>query len=257
MDDARMRPREWDAATYHHVATPHAGWADVVLGRLELRGDETVLDLGTGTGKVAAKLLERLPEGRVIGVDGSARMIEETRRQLGDDPRVTLVCSDLLELSVQPPADAAVSSATFHWITDHDALFARVRGALRPGAQFVAQCGGRGNIASVLAVVEAVMAQEPFAEHFAGWDRPWRFAGEEETTERLQRAGFDVVDVWLTEAPVVPDDPRGFLRAVTLGSHLERLPEPLRGPFVDAVAAAHGDPGVHDYVRLNLVARAR
>jgi trans-aconitate 2-methyltransferase len=260
MDDASARAprtRDWDAATYHHVSTPHAGWADVVLGRLELRGDETVLDLGTGTGKVAAKLLERLPEGRVVGVDGSAAMIEEARRRLGDDPRVSLMCSDLLALSVDPPADAAVSSATFHWIADHDALFARVRAALKPGAQFVAQCGGRGNIASVVRAARDVMAQEPFAPHFAGWAGPWNYAGVEETTERLARAGFQVVDVWLTEAPVVPDDPRGFLRAVTLGSHLERLPDRLRDPFVDAVRAAHGDPAVHDYVRLNFVAHAR
>ncbi len=77
-------PREWDAGTYHAVATPHQGWGAEILDRLALRGDETVLDLGCGTGRVSAQLLERLgPEGHVIGVDGSAAMVAEAQRRAG------------------------------------------------------------------------------------------------------------------------------------------------------------------------------
>jgi len=250
-------PREWDAASYHAVATPHQGWGAEILDRVPLRGDETVLDLGCGTGRVSAQLLERLgPDGRVIGVDGSAAMVAEATRQLGGE-RATFLHQDLLELTVAEPADAAVSSATFHWIADHDQLFARVRAALKDGAPFVAQCGGRGNVASIVAVVDEVTAREPFAATFAGWAGPWNFAAPEETAERLERAGFAVERTWLQPSPQRPPAAREFLRTVSLGSHLERLAPELHDAFLDAVVAGLGPDPVHDYVRLNLVATAR
>jgi len=249
-------PREWDAGSYHGLATPHQSWGAQILDRLPLRGDETVLDLGCGTGRVTEQLLERLgPDGRAIGIDGSAQMVAEAARRLGGDARASFARQDLLALEVAPPADAAVSSATFHWIADHQRLFARVRAALRPGAPFVAQCGGRGNVSNVVRAAAAVGVREPYAPFFDGWPGPWNFAGPEETAERLERAGFAVGRVWLEDSPQRPEPQRDFLRTVSLGSHLERLPEELRDDFVDAVAEAMPDP-VHDYVRLNLVATA-
>jgi trans-aconitate 2-methyltransferase len=257
MDDGPAQPREWDASVYHAVATPHQAWGAEILDRLTLRGDETVLDLGCGTGRVSAQLLERLgPGGHVVGVDGSAAMVAEATRLLGGE-RARFVQQDLLELTVDAPADAAVSSATFHWIADHDRLFTRVRAALRAGAPFVAQCGGRGNVASVVTVVDDVVAREPFAATFGGWAGPWNFAGPEETTERLERAGFAVDRVWLNDSPQRPPDTREFLRTVTLGSHLERLAPELHDAFIDAILEGLGPDPVHDYVRLNLVATTR
>ena len=255
MDDASAQPREWDATVYHQVASPHQAWGAEILERLTLRGDETVLDLGVGTGRVAAQLLERLPSGHVIGVDGSRQMVEQARGVL-DPARTTLIHSDLLALTLDAPADAAVSSATFHWIADHDTLFHRIRAALRPEAQFVAQCGGRGNVASIVTAARRVGDREPFAASLGGWPGAWNFAGPEETRERLERAGFEVDRVWLAESPQRPAQLRDYLRTVTLGAHLDRLPPDLRDPFVDAVVAELGPEPVHDYVRLNLVARA-
>jgi trans-aconitate 2-methyltransferase len=249
-------PREWDAERYHPISLPHQGWGAEILSRLDLRGDETILDLGCGSGRVAEQLLERLPDGHVVGIDGSAAMVAEAQRRLGGE-RTTFVQADLVHFTVDEPADGAVSSATFHWIADHDALFAHVRAALKPGAPFVAQCGGRGNIAAVMEVVEPINARAPFAEHFAGWPSPWNFAGPEETTERLERAGFSVQRCWLNPSPQQPDPPRDFLETVTLAAHVDRLPPPLRDPYLDAVVEALGPNPIHDYVRLNLVASAR
>jgi trans-aconitate 2-methyltransferase len=198
-------------------------------------------------------LFERLPRGHVIAVDGAPAMVERAREQLRD--RATVVLSDLLDLELGAPVDAAISTATFHWIADHDALFARVAAALKPGGQFVAQCGGAGNVASVEEVLARVGAEEPFAPFFAGWPGPWNFAGADETAARLRRAGFDVQDCWLQDWPVVPDHPREFLETVVLGSHLEQLPERLREAYVDRVSGALPDPPTLDYVRLNFIAR--
>ncbi|MBB4663568.1 class I SAM-dependent methyltransferase [Conexibacter arvalis] len=250
--------REWDAGSYHRVSTPHQDWGRAVLERLELDGGETVLDLGCGTGRITRALLERLPDGRVIAVDGSAAMVAAARENLPAE-RATVVHSDLLALDLAGlpgiPADAAISTATFHWIADHDALFARVRDQLRPGAQFVAQCGGAGNLARVRPAIDRVAAGPAFADVFAGWRGPWHYATAEETAAKLERAGFEVADCWLQPWPVTVADPRTFYATVILGAHLDRLPAARRDGFVDAVLEVV--PDELDYVRLNWVARRR
>ena len=248
-------PREWDASTYQRVSRPQEEMGRAVLERLPLEGDETVLDAGCGTGRVTALLLERLPRGRVIGVDGSAAMVEEARRRLVD-PRVSFERQDLLELSLAEPVDAILSTATFHWILDHERLFARLRAVLRPGGRLVAQCGGQGNVEEVKAAGNAVATREPFAEHFDGWVGPWYFASPEETEPRVLAAGFSEARCWGEEIFVEPDDALGYLGAICLGAHLEQLPAELHDEFVRASLAELGSPLRIRYVRLNIDARA-
>jgi trans-aconitate 2-methyltransferase len=245
--------RDWDARTYHRVSTPHQDWAAVLLDRLGLRGDETVLDAGCGSGRVTAKLLERLPAGRVIAVDGAPSMVAQARELLGD--RATVLESDLVSLALDEPVDAVFSSAVFHWILDHDALFARLYGLLRPGGRFVAQCGGAGNVDRFLAHTRDVAEREPYAPHLADWTGPWYFASAEETAARLERIGFAGVSTWLQPWDVMPPEPEQFVRTVCLHPHIDQLPEDLRDAFVRDVLAAAGEPLVLDYVRLNIDAR--
>jgi trans-aconitate 2-methyltransferase len=244
---------DWDARTYHRVSAPHQDWAEVLLHRLDLRGDETVLDAGCGSGRVTLKLLDRLPRGRVIAVDGAPSMVAEARALLGD--RATVIQSDLVALELDRAVDAIFSSAVFHWIADHDALFARLFAALRPGGRIVAQCGGEGNIAAFRRHADEVAAREPYARHLAGWRGPWTYASAEETAARLERIGFADVRTWLQPWDVTPPEPEPFVRAVCLHPHIERLPAELREPYVADVLAAAGEPLVLDYVRLNIDAR--
>ena len=246
--------RDWDGATYDRISAPQEEWARGTVDRLELQGDETVLDAGCGSGRVTRLLLDRLPDGHVFAVDAAPSMVEQARENLG--ARATVWQSDLAGLEVPEPVDAAFSNAVFHWVPDHPALFARLHAALRPGAPLVAQCGGRGNIERFHALARQVAGQDPYAEHLGGWQGPWNFATAEETADRLEAAGFTEVQTWLEDSPVVPPEPEAFLRVVCLGHHLEALPEDLREPYTRAVLEACGDPVELDYVRLNILARA-
>ena len=248
-------PRDWDAETYDRVSGPQAEWAGDVLDRLELRGDETVLDAGCGSGRVTALLLARLPRGRVIAVDASPSMVSLARDALPAD-RATVRLADLSELELAEPVDAAFSNAVFHWLPDHDRLFARLRATLVSGGRLAAQCGGQGNLERFLTLVREVMEEEPFAPHLGGWEGSWNFASPEATSERLERAGFAEAHAWLEPRPALPDRPEEYLRSVCLGPHLELLPPDLHDPFVRAVARRCPQPLELDYVRLNIVARA-
>jgi trans-aconitate 2-methyltransferase len=246
--------REWDAGTYQRVSVPHEEWAEAILERLPLRGDETVLDAGCGTGRVTRMLIERLPEGRVIGVDGSEAMVAEVRKILRTQDAA--FAADLTQLELDARVDAVISSAVFHWIKDHDALFARIRAALVPGGRFVAQCGGAGNIDELRETTRRLVARDPYAEHLQGGEEPWHYATPEETESRLRAAGFDRVRCRLQPWDVLPPEPFEFLRTICLGPFLDPLPEELRRPFVEDVLAAEAAPLRLRYVRLNIDARA-
>jgi trans-aconitate 2-methyltransferase len=244
--------RSWDAATYDRVSTPQQEWATPILDRLELRGDETVLDAGCGSGTVTELLLERLPAGAVVAVDGDADMVEKATAKLAG--RATVLHQDLLELELPEPVDAAFSNAVFHWVLDHERLFARLHVALKPGGRISAQCGGLGNVAAFKAVAREVGAEPEYAGAFDGWDPPWNYAGPEETEARLRAAGFTEAKAWLEPRPARPPEFREYLATVCCGPYFGRLSEDQRDAFVDEVFRRMGPEPVLDYVRLNITA---
>jgi trans-aconitate 2-methyltransferase len=246
--------REWDAETYDEVSDPQFEWGMEVLERLELRGDETVVDAGCGSGRVTEELVKRLPDGRVIAVDGSEAMVEKAKERLGE--RADYLVSDLVSLGLPGAVDMVFSTATFHWIQDHDRLFRRLRRVLRPGGRLVAQCGGEGNVARHTEAIAAVAADPEYGQHLSGAKGLWNFASPEETETRLDAAGYTGIRCWLQPKPVQPSRPLEFLTTVTLGPVLDQMPEEKRRPFAEAVLAEHEEPLVLDYVRLNIEAQA-
>jgi trans-aconitate 2-methyltransferase len=238
----------WDARTYDESSAPQQSWASDVLARLDgIAPDATLLDVGCGTGRVTEALLAFVPRGRVLAMDASADMVELARRRLGG--RAEVSCQDVLDLDLDEPVDAIVSTATLHWVTDHDRLWERLARALRPGGMLETQCGGEGNIARVREAIDAAARQT--APELLGWS-PWTFAGPPETEQRLRGAGFTAIRCWLEDRPTHPEDPAAFVRTSILPAHLARLPAERREPFAAAVMEGVRLP--LDYVRLNVSA---
>jgi trans-aconitate 2-methyltransferase len=252
--------REWDAGEYEVLSAPQSRWGAEVLERLDVRGDEAAIDAGCGTGRVTELLLAKLPEGSVLAVDNSRAMVEAARRRFAGEPRVRVERQDLLSLEVEEPVDLVFSTATFHWIRDHDRLFENLARALKPGGRIVAQCGGKGNISRATKATREAMEEERFSDYFVGWEDDKHYADARTTARRLEAAGYDEVATWLHDE-VAAFDSMGelarFLGAIVLGGYMERLPEEERGPFAAEVAtkvvAMDGTPAL-DYVRLNIMA---
>jgi len=245
---------DWDGAAYDRLANPQDRWGRTVLGRLELQGCETVLDAGSGSGRVTEALLDRLPHGRVVAVDTSLSMLSQARMRLSNRlAQLRFVHCDLLKLEPamlgdDMPVDAVFSTATFHWITDHDALFRKLASVMRPGAQLVAQCGAEGNISQLLEVVRSLGVEQ------AG---TWLYASAADTEARLQAAGFTEIQVWTNEEPTPFTDREvlaDFLEVICLREYLGSFPLAERRDFVKRVAMKMAEP-VIDYVRLNIIAR--
>jgi trans-aconitate 2-methyltransferase len=250
---------------YHRVSAPQFEWGMKVLNRLALRGDETVLDAGCGTGRLTAELLRRLPHGRVLALDVSRNMLGTAEEYLKPEfgERVTFLAADVMNLVADDPTlekrfDGVFSTATFHWVLDHDQLFENLFRALRPGGWVHAQCGGGPNLARLLQRFEVLAASKKYRWYFAGSRSPWTYANDSETAERLRRVGFVDVETSLEAAPARFEKAeafREFIESVILRSYLPRIPEEqLRQELLQELTeqAAKDDPPFElDYWRLN------
>lgn len=239
-------------------------WGLAVLERLPLQGSEFVLDVGCGTGRLTERLLERLPRGRAVGIDMSAKMLETARAYLTPRfaARIRFLQADAAALPFHEAADAIFSTATFHWVLDHDSLFASLHAALKPGGRLVAQCGGGRNIERIHSRCLALMQEPPFAAYYTAWSTPWTYADAATTAARLERAGFMDIRTEVIPAPVVFDDAASFREFV---AHV--IARPFLAPITSAAdqdrfmttvteLAAKDSPSFElDYWRLNIEAR--
>ena len=250
-------PVDWDAAAYDRLADPQEEWGREVLNGSSCDGDETVLDAGCGTGPRDQPAARPLPAGRVIGVDGSPAMIEQARAsdRVGDARRAASI-GDLLDARARRSRWTSIfSNATFHWILDHERLFARLFAALRPGGRLEAQCGGEGNVAEMERALEALAGDERFAPYFArsAADLELRVRGRHRGAARPRRVRGE--RVWLEPRPVTPPDPRRYVATAVLPWHLDRLPaDAPRRRSSTPCSGSMPRPLVLDYVRLNISA---
>jgi trans-aconitate 2-methyltransferase len=256
--------RDWNAAAYHRVSNPQIEWGLPVLARLPLAGDELVIDVGCGTGRLTERLVDRLPRGRVIAVDRSTNMIATARDYLAARyrGRVAFAQVDAAALPFAGVADAVFSTATFHWLPDHERLFASLFAALKPHGRLVAQCGGGANLQRVHERCILIMQEAELAPHFTRWTNPWEFADADTTARRLRAAGFSDIATKTYESPVRQPDAaayREFVEHVICRPHLSYLPtQGLRDRFLErltAQAAEDTPPFELDYWRLDIDAR--
>ena len=248
--------RQWSGEDYDNLSDPMLDMVKSLFGCLDLRGDETVVDLGRGSGRVTAILAEVIPRGRLIAVDNNQSMLAVAEKQLSGFQNVTLTEQDITNLDLgSVSADVVFSSATFHWIKDHDLLFSLIYELLADGGLLLAQCGGAGNVSKILSAANRVSGQEPFVDYLSFWQDPLNFAGPEETEELLFETGFSQAQCSLVDVAVLPRNPRDYLSQIILGHYLEALPNELEDPFLDEMMVILAEPFVADYVRLNIQAR--
>jgi trans-aconitate 2-methyltransferase len=258
------KSREWNAAEYHRLSAPQFQWGQRVLSELRLRGDECVLDAGCGTGKLTRSLLENLPKGRVVGLDVSRNMVQHARQNLHAEfgKHAEFVAADLLALPFRAVFDGIFSTASFHWVLDHDALYRNLYASLKPGGWLHAQCGGGDNLTRLRERVRALSQTEEFAPYLGCFSEPWLFSSAHAAAERLQAAGFEEIQTNLEPAAFAVaslEEFKDYLRTFVLHRHLELLPDPAHVErYLQQLAtqcAQDSPPWTLDYWRLNLRAR--
>ncbi len=251
----------WDAEVYERIGTPMRGWAQAVIEDLKLRGDETVLDAGCGSGSVTFDLLQKLPHGTIYAVDTSPQMIEKLTASLAErgETRVIPIHASLTDFTLPEPVDVVFSNAVFHWIPDDDALFSCLLRATKPGGRLRAQCGGGANNLRLMAATARMDQREPFAEYLGNIVDTRTYRSPERAKEALEAAGWSDVRASVFPSPVPfenEDDAALYLRTIILQDRVSRLPDEHQEPYLRAVIAEvigrHGRPFVADYMRLDM-----
>ncbi|HLX85018.1 MAG TPA: class I SAM-dependent methyltransferase [Terriglobales bacterium] len=259
-----VKSREWNASEYHRLSAPQFQWGQRVASQLELRGDECLLDAGCGTGKLTRILLENLPRGRVVGLDLSRNMVQHAQQDLRPEfgDHVRFVAADFVALPFRDCFDGIFSTASFHWVHDHDALFRSLYRALRPRGWLHAQCGGGSNLARLRERVNVLLQADEFSPYLGDFREPWHFSDAETAASRLRAAGFENVETGIEPASYSAENSEKFkeyMRTFVLHRHLELLPDDsVRVLFLQKLADASAQddpPWTLDYSRLNLRAR--
>lgn len=251
----------WNAEVYDRIGKPMRAWAQQVIDDLALRGDETVLDAGCGSGSVTFDLLAKLPRGKIYAIDASEEMVASLAKQLEERgvTNVTAIHASLTDFTLPEQVDAVFSNAVFHWIPDDDALFGCLYRATKPGGRLRAQCGGFGNNARVLEAVATVRQHERFARHLGAFTDSKKYRKPEEAIAALERAGWRDVRAKLWPQPVPFEDEAEaalYIQTILLRDHIARLPAEEHDPYALAIVREtvrrHGAPYAADYVRLDL-----
>lgn len=255
----------WDAHEYARHSSAQLIWAEELIGKLGIRGDESLLDIGCGDGKITARIAGLLPRGQVVGLDASPEMIQLARSRCGGKEHTNLafVQQDAREIALAEQFDLVFSAAALHWIQDHGAVLRGIKRSLKPGGRILLQMGGRGNARDVFSALQQVVAVPPWQPYFAGFAAPYSFYGPDDYEVWLIQEGFQIDRVELIPKEMVHtvDGFKGWLRT-TWFPYTDRLPEALRERFLDELVAAYSagwpldaDGNVHvQMVRLEVAA---
>ena len=231
----------WNADDYRRNSSAQQIFGRELIEKLALSGDERVLDLACGDGRLTAEIAEHLPKGSVVGLDSSAEMIAVARQSHPEDryPNLIFQVGDVRELSFCREFDVVFSNAALHWVRDHGPVLAGIRESLKDRGRVLLQMGGRGNASEILAAVEELMESKRWKEYFRGFAFLYGFFGPEEYALWLKEAGFSARRVELIPKTAVYRDSgelEGWIRTTWL-PYTSRVPEERRQAFIADLAA--------------------
>lgn len=232
---------KWDPEDYRKSSSAQFGWAMALIESLKIKGDERILDIGCGDGRITAHLAGLVPHGRVLGIDVSPEMVSFASRDHAHCVNLHFQVADASRLNFQEEFDVVVSFACLHWVKDHIPVLEGVRRSLVPCGRFLMQCGGRGNAARLFDHTDKTAARDPWKQYFSDFSFPYHFYGPEQYRLWLEQAGLRPLRVELVAKDMVHQGQEGLEGIIrnTWLPYTERLPSRLRDDFVREVAGGY------------------
>ena len=239
----RALPVAWDPAAYAAHSAVQQEWARELIARMALRGDERVLDVGCGDGKVTAEIAQALPRGAVTGIDASPEMIRFARKAFPKKTAANLQfrVMDARHIQLDQDFDLVFSNAALHWVDDHQAFLRGASTALRPGGRLMVSCGGKGNAHDVFLAIRSRIRLPHWRGYFRKLERPYHFYGPDDYRKWLPKFGFTSAHVHLAAKDMTLNGPAGlaaWLRTTWL-PYTQRVPEAAREQLIDSVVVRY------------------
>jgi trans-aconitate methyltransferase len=227
----------WDPKIYSSNSSAQKNWGHELLAKLDFKGNEKVLDVGCGDGKLSAEIARNLSEGSVLGIDLSEEMIDFARNNYPQDkfPNLTFMQMDASGLTFDSEFDVVFSNAALHWIKAPQAALRGIRRSLKPGGVLLAQFDGKGNVAEVLKIVYSMLKEEKWSPYFRDFIPASGFYGPEEYGRWLKNAGFSIKRLEMITKDMVLEGEKGVSGwiASTWHPYTQHVPAELKANFID------------------------
>lgn len=250
----------WDAKEYAKHSSVQQVWARELIAKLQLRGNESLLDIGCGDGKITAEIASLLPEGDVIGVDNSPDMVALARKHFPQSrhPNLSFELVDASHLRFEKQFDIVFSNASLHWIKDHKPVLSGIQKSLKADGRVFLQMGGKGNAEGILSVLDTITIEKTWKRYFSDFEFPYGFYEPAMYTQ------------WLKEAHLVPlrvellpknmsyrdkDGLAGWVRTTWL-PYTDCVPVHRREEFISRIVATYVEKSPLDnggYVHVDMV----
>jgi len=236
----KHRKHKWNAGDYAANSSAQAKWGRELIAQLNLRGDEAILDIGCGDGKLTAELARQVPNGFVRGADSSAEMIRFAKKSFPSVkfPNLSFKVCDARRLAFKDKFDLVVSFACLHWVKDHMPVLEGIRCSLKGGGRALLQFGGKGNAEDVIAVAGELIVGDPWKKYFRGFICPWHFYEPKEYAAWVKKAGLVPQRIELIAKDMVQNGKDGLIgwMRTTWAPYIGRLPLSLRDKFLTEIA---------------------
>jgi len=229
----------WDASDYAKHSNAQQKWAKELISRINLRGSESLLDIGCGDGKITAEIASCLKAGTVVGIDNSAEMISLAKEKFPNSthPNLSFLKQDARELSFCQEFDVIFSNAVLHWVLDHRPVLKGIYRSLKKSGRVVIQMGGKGNASQVIEAVNEIMKKDEWKRYFINFSFPYGFYSPEEYEPLLQNAGFIIASLELKKKSMIHENEekfKGWFRTTWL-PYIHCIPIELREKFISSI----------------------
>jgi trans-aconitate 2-methyltransferase len=230
---------KWDAEDYKDSSSAQIKWARELLSKLDLKGDERILDIGCGDGKITAEIANRVSSGSALGIDNSEEMIKCSLKNYPSEkhPNLDFKVIDAQNLPFNREFDVVFSNAALHWVIDHLRVLQGIKKSLKPHGRILLQMGGKGNAAEILVVLDRIISKDTWGKYFQIFSFPYGFHGPDDYNLWLQQVGLKAKRVELITKDMIQKGKEGlasWIRTTWL-PYTQRIPEGLRDNFIKEI----------------------
>ncbi len=237
-NEASSEKDHWDGEKYLNNSDLQYQWARTYIKKLQLQGNEKILDIGCGDGRITALLAKAVPQGFVIGVDTSESMLQMALKllQVTCPTNLAFAKADAVNLPFVNEFDQIVSFSTFHWIRDHLAALQEMENSLKPGGKiflYFAPDHGRDRFDHS---IKSVRNSEKWAHYFTDFSNPFSLITPSKFAVDAEEAHLLIKRIEIITVDEIFSDRAAFIAWMTgWMSYLKKLPKELHEEFLNEI----------------------
>ncbi len=184
----------WNSVKYAQSSDEQQSWVKALLSEVQKRGDEAILNVGCGNGKITADFAKTLPDSRVVGVDSSAEMIDYANRTYPNTiyPNLLFNQFNTPSLNFQAEFDLCFSNATLNWANNHQIFLHQASQVLRAGGRLVVSCSGKSNAKEILNIFAELMSLDRWQKYFHDFHDAYSFDQDKDYPRWLKETNFRI-----------------------------------------------------------------